>query len=104
MKNMTIQLQSIEIFVGKLVEEKGFSEIDSEVVVQIKKDLLDRVEDCINAAILEHMPKNKMKEFDALLDSANEKEIQAFCSDNIENLNEIIAEALMRFRETYLNT
>lgn len=99
---MTTQMQSIEIFVDKLVEEKGFPELDSEVIVQIKKDLLDRVEDCINAAILEHMPEGKMKEFDALLDGANEKEIQVFCNDNIENLDEVIAKALVRFKEVYL--
>ena len=94
--------QILEEFIDKLVEEKGLLGLDGDVLNQVKEDLLDRLEDRINAAILENMPEGKMKEFDALLDGANEKEIQEFCSDNIENLDDVIAEALIRFREAYL--
>ena len=101
---METQSQTIESFVGKLIEEKGFSGLDNEVMNQIKIDLMERVEDRINAAILENMPKDKLEEFDSLLDSADSREIQMFCQNNIANLDEIIAQTLVDFRNIYLNS
>jgi hypothetical protein len=96
--------QAINIFVERLVTEKKFENIDPEVMDQIKLDLLGRVEDRINATILEHLPPEKLAEFNKLLDGLNnENEIQLFCQNNIENLDEVIAEALVSFRSTYLN-
>lgn len=102
--NMEKQSQTLQTFVEKLVEEKGFFGLEDEVMDQIKADLLERVEDRINAAILEHMPADKMEEFEKVLDRENEIGIQKFCNENIANLNEVVAEALMQFRSIYLNS
>jgi DNA-directed RNA polymerase subunit F len=95
--------EAITLFVDRLVEEKKFESVDPEVLEQIRSDLMERVEDRINATILENMPKEKLEEFSALLDSANPEEVQIFCRNNIANLDEVIAEALVSFRSTYLN-
>ena len=79
---MTNQSQAINIFIEKLVEEKNFENIDSEVLEQIKNDLLDRVEDRINATILEKMPPEKLEQFNVVLDSKNTDDIQSFCRNN----------------------
>jgi len=100
---MTNQEQSIDVFVDRLIEEKKFENITDEVKNQIRQDLLSRIEDRINATILEHMPPEKMEEFSTLLDHANEKEIQEFCHINIPKLDEIIARTLLDFRDSYLN-
>ena len=100
---MINQPQDITEFIRRLVEEKNFENIDSEIVTQIRADLTERVEDRINATILENMPKEKLEEFNAFLDSTNSEEIQAFCQSNIVNLDEVIAETLVDFRNTYLN-
>lgn len=100
---MINQPQDITEFIRRLVEEKNFESIDPEVMRQIKSDLTERVEDRINATILENMPKEKLEEFSALLDSANSEEIQAFCQSNIANLDEVIAEALVNFRNSYIS-
>ena len=97
------QNQTIEAFVGKLIEEKKFENVDADVLAQIKSDLAERVEDRINATILENMPKEKLEDFSALLDGASDEAIQAFCHKNIDDLDEKIAAALVSFRDIYLN-
>lgn len=100
---MADQSQAISIFVDKLVEEKNFGNLDPEVLEQIKIDLLGRIEDRINATILANIPAEKLEQFDVLLNSGNTEEIQSFCQNNIKNFDEVIAEALISFRNIYLN-
>lgn len=101
---MNNETQIMNEFVERLIMEKDFENIDSEVREQIRQDLLERVEERINATILENMPTEKLEEFNALLNSANSDEIQSYCQKNISKLDEIIAESLVQFRDTYLNS
>lgn len=93
---------SLQQFVDRLVEEKGFADETPEVLAQIKEDLLSRVEDRINAVILENMPSHLMEEFEKKLDQESTEQVMAFCSENIPNINEVIAAELLNFRTTYL--
>jgi len=91
-------------FVDRLVEEKGFQGLKEPVMEQIKKDLLSRVENRINAMMLQKMPASKLDDFEKLLDSkVGEKKIQDFCQKNILNLDQEVASELLRFRNVYLN-
>lgn len=101
---MENQSLSIDDFVNRLVNEKGFDEVEDEVRDQIKTDLRDRVEDRINATILQNLPPEKLEEMDKLLENGGPQEIQSFCRENIENLDEVIAQALVDFRNTYLKS
>ncbi|MFZ2193035.1 MAG: DUF5663 domain-containing protein [Candidatus Moraniibacteriota bacterium] len=100
---MANQSQAIDDFINQLIVEKNFQNLDPEIMDQIKKDLAERVEDRINATILENMPPEKLEEFSALLDVADTGRIQAFCQSNILNLDEAIAQSLVNFRNIYLN-
>ena len=93
----------LDEFVGRLMQEKGIRIGDDDILAQAKKDLLERVEDRINATILQHMPADKLQEFNELLEFAREEEIQEYCQKNIPNLNEIVARELLDLRDTYLN-
>ncbi|MFZ2975108.1 MAG: DUF5663 domain-containing protein [Candidatus Moraniibacteriota bacterium] len=103
MENKNNPNLNLETFVSLLIEEKGFENVDPEIEEQLKADLLKRVEDRINVAIINNLPKEKMTEFNELLDNANQDEIQDYCNKNISGLDEIIAQELMSFRATYLN-
>jgi hypothetical protein len=94
----------MNIFIDRLLEEKKIENVSPDVFSKIKEDLTGRVEDRINAAILENMPKEKLEEFNDLLDSANLEKIKPYCQKNIPNLDEIIANELMDFRNIYLNS
>ncbi len=104
MKSAQSQTLSLEEFVDKLITEKGLQDLEAEILAEIKNDLLKRVEDRINAVILEKMPPEKIEYFEKMLDNSDEKEIQDFCSRNIFGLDKIIAAELLSFKNTYLNT
>lgn len=95
--------KSLDEFVDRLVREKGIRVEEDSILAQVKKDLLERVEDRINATILQHMPADKLQEFNELLEFAREEEIQEYCQKNIPNLDEIVARELLDLRDTYLN-
>lgn len=94
---------NLETFARKLLEEKGLTNLDEEVRVQVERDLIDRLENRINATILAHLPKEKLGEFDALLDKSDEAAIQAFTHTAIPDLDEVVAQELLNFREIYIN-
>jgi hypothetical protein len=93
---------AIRTFVERLVAEKGFSGLEPEVLEQIKKDLEDRVEDRVNAAILNSLPEDKLPEFERLLQEGSDEEIQQFCVAQVPDLESVIATTLISFRSTYL--
>lgn len=104
---MSTQGQSalIKTFVERLVAEKKFENTDAEILEQITSDLTDRVEDRINAIILEHLPPEQLEAFEALLDQeSTDEEIQEFCRAHIPDLENVLAAELLTFRSTYLNS
>lgn len=99
---MPDQSQAIGGFINKLIEEKQLGNLEAEVREQLESGLSQRIERRINAVILENMPADKLEDFDRLLDVGDSEEIQKFCHENIFNLEELIAQALIDFREVYL--
>lgn len=100
---MNEDLLTLDAFADRLVNEKGLEGLDPEVKEQVTKDLINRLADRVNAALLENLPREKMAEFNSLLEENDEAKIQLFVSTSIPHGDEVIAQALMSFRETYLN-
>ncbi len=89
-------------FIDTLVLDKGLTNLEPEVLDQVKVDLHDALEDRINATILANLPESKLADFDKLLDAGDDKAIYKFCQDNIENLDAVMAGEFLAFRNTYL--
>jgi hypothetical protein len=74
-------VNDMDSLITQLIEEKfaGY-DLSHDVKEQLKRDLADRVEDCINACILRHIPDNRMADFERLLDMPgdNSPAIQAY--------------------------
>ncbi len=100
-KNKVI-VNGLSDFATKLIEEKGLDNLDDEVREQIKSDLISRLEDRVNAAILAALPPEKLGDFEKILEQGNTDEIQSFCSKNVLDLDQLVASELMSFRQTYL--
>jgi Arc/MetJ-type ribon-helix-helix transcriptional regulator len=92
----------LEQFVDKLIEEKKFPNLDDEVLAQLRADLMSRLEDRINAALISNMTYEQLQEFDKLLERNNELEVQNYLRQAIPDLETVIATALINFRSTYL--
>lgn len=97
--------QTLEAFVDKLVDEKGLSSMADDVLVQMKSDLLSRVEDRVNAEMIEALPSDRAEAFEMLLnaDASSGDDVAKFLKENVSNFDEVLANALMGFRHTYLN-
>lgn len=95
----------LKMFVDRLYVEKKFPEdLEKEVVDQIKSDLMSSVEKRINAVIVTNLSEEKLVEFNKMLDGdITDVEMQKFCSDNIPNLDQLIASELIVFKDTYLS-
>lgn len=95
---------NLDTFVDNLLTEKGLGAQEKEILSQLKADLMSRVEDTINATLVQKLPAEKLADFEKLLDqSASTQEMQNFCKKNVPNLDEEIATVLLQFRNTYLN-
>lgn len=103
-KNVNKEID-LAMFVDRLIEEKKLpSDLEKEVVDQIKSDLLSRVEDRVNAVIVSNLSEDKLEEFNKLLDNnVSDLEMQKFCANNIPDLPQLIASELIIFKQTYLS-
>lgn len=99
---MTQKEPSLDTFIESLVEEKGITGVDQDVMNQIKADLRQRVEDMINAEIVARMPEYALDDFEKMLDSGSEADTQAFAQKHIPDLEEVVASTLLKIRDTYL--
>ena len=94
--------QFAEILLRERLKQHGVSGITDDVLQEMRSDIVERAENLINAMILEKMPKHALSTFESVLDRGNETEIQAFIAAQIPNMQECVAETLMRFRTIYL--
>ena len=94
----------LKMFADRLVEEKKYPEsLEKEVIDQIKKDVLSRVEDAVNMVVISNLSEDKLVEFNDLMDkNVSDEEMQKFCSESIPGLSQLIATELILFKQTYL--
>ena len=89
-------------YVERLLKEKDFSNLEPEVLDQLRTELGQRVEERINAVIIASLAESKLDEFNNLLDTHDQKKIDKFLHSNIVDLEALIAAELLKFRQTYL--
>ncbi len=93
-----------EEFISNLITEAGMNtNLEPDVLAELKKDLGERLENRINAAILSQIPEHKLAEFEKLVDEGDKEKTQAFCADVIPGLNELIAAEFVGFRNRYIS-
>lgn len=92
----------LEGFIDELIEEKGFSDEDPEVLAQIKSDLLESAERKINAMILTNLPPEDLEAFEAVLDGGSEEAMQSFVKERIPDIDQKVALELLNFRTAYI--
>ena len=100
------QILTLEGFVDRLLAEKGLAgSMEEEILNQMKADLESRVEDRINAEMLAALPADRIEDFESLVDQKGSKadDIHAYLKEHVPGFDEVVANALMSFRNTYLN-
>jgi flagellin-specific chaperone FliS len=94
----------IEIFIDNMMKEMQWGEkIEPEVYQQIKVDYIGRVEDIINWDLLHALSTEKSEEISLMLDEdISAEEYYSFLAKNIENIDEIVLNALLEFKAKYI--
>lgn len=93
---------SLDQFMDKLLQEKQLPELSPEVMAEMKSDLMSRVEDRINAQLIASMNPDQLAAFTNLLEEDNDQKTQEYLKSNIPDLENVVATALLNFRNTYL--
>jgi uncharacterized protein DUF5663 len=89
-------------FVDKLIEEKGLQGLDEEIRLQLRTDLLRRLEDRINRAIVASLNTHQLAQFEHLIDTNKIDSLQDFLYKQGINVNGVIASAMSEFHASYL--
>lgn len=93
----------IPTFVDSLIEAKGLSYLNDNVLVEMRKDLTTRIENRINAIIASNIPEGVHAEFEKLVSSkASDEEVQKFCLEKVPNLQSLVAADMAEFQSVYL--
>jgi len=93
----------LEEFVDRLIKEKNSPYVKDENRNEVKKMLLDDVADAINRKLVAQLTDKHVDELNVLLEKkVADEELNGFFKKNINNLDQIIAQALTDFRAGYL--
>lgn len=103
MENMS-NVEAMRVIARGLLKEKGLPEMDMETEADMVNDLVERMSEFVNRAILEKLPEEKMTELDKMIDEDNagpEAVAELIKSAGID-IEAATVEALEKFREIYL--
>ena len=92
----------LEQFVDQLIAEKGFDTEDAEVKAQLREDLLERIENRMNALILSNLKPEDLDAFEKVLDIGSDESTQQFIQQHIPDFEEKAAAELLNFRSIYI--
>lgn len=90
-------------FLLNLLEEAGIDPFPKELRNMVLADLAKRLDSRLTLAALEALPEDKIEEFEDLV-STNKSvlEISDYLSENIPNVANVYAKALVEFKRSYL--
>lgn len=95
---------NLDFFVDQLVKEKDLSSQveDPEILTQIKEDLIQAINEQINAMIIAEIAPDQLEELGRLSEAEDENQLSDFIAANIPDLSTKLVKVLTDFRNTYL--
>lgn len=97
--------EAMVVIAKGLLREKGFTDLDEETEGEMIQDLVERMTDFVNRAVLEELPEEKMAELDQMIaeERASDEEVGRLIQESGIDTSVATMEALEKFREIYLN-
>lgn len=92
----------LKTFVRGVIAEKNLVGVEQEVIDQLVEDLSVRLEDQINAALLQQLSDENMAEFEQILDQNDVDKINEYFYNKNINVTEVTTQVMSRFRAAYL--
>lgn len=91
-------------FLELLLAKKGMGGMPAELVADMLVDLHSRFENFILLSIMQKMDPEKYEKFDAFIETnPTPEESHKFLEENVENLKEVVKEAMDEFAKIYLS-
>ena len=95
--------QVIDEFLNKILTESGMDNVSPEVRAQMFNDLKNRLEDRFLATVISVLNEEDLAQFRGIVESGGDQEkMNQFISAHVPNAQELFAQAMMSFRDTYL--
>lgn len=96
-------LETLSAYINRLIDEKGFPDLTSEVRTQIHTDLMTRLNDSINAHVIAALSDDDLVGFEKLIDTnAPQEEVQTYIEGKIPDSTSFLASVMLEFRKNYL--
>lgn len=91
------------LFLEKIVDEAHGDKLNPDLRENMINDLNGRLQNHILASLMQAFPDDKADELEKFMDTnPAQPEIEEFFKNNIPNLNEVTAGAMLEFRTIYL--
>lgn len=102
-KQLPAMSPEIRAFIEGLVEDAKLSNIDESMKEQLVEELYVRLDNYIASVIVENMPPEHLEEFIKMNEQGkSQQEVQQFFTEKLPNAGDVMASALLQFREMYL--
>lgn len=94
----------IRKYLKQLLADAGQKNLDAALEEQMINDLNVRLEDRLILAAIDNLTQEQQNEFGRMAeDKVEPAKMQAYLQKNIPNYDNVFAQALIDFRETYLS-
>jgi hypothetical protein len=97
----------LNVFLERLIEEKGFENLSEKLKADILEGLNKRLMAYIITGIAKNLTAEQAEKMNRMIEDGKEHsldQIQKFLGENVSNIDEIVAQAMMDFREVYLKS
>jgi len=88
-------------FVDKVIDAKQYTTLDEESRAYIRSQMVERVNEYINASLLNQLNDEQVSEFNDLLDTGTPEQLQGYLSERIPDRVSVVTGALERFINDY---
>jgi len=96
--------ENVMKFLTSLLEQKGMGILPDNLVIDMLMDLYSRFQSFLFVAVMNEMDENTLAKFNELLgNEASMEDSYVFFKANVPNMEEIIANTMNEFTNTYLN-
>ncbi len=97
-------MEQVSQFMDSLLEEKGITDLDDETREALKKDMIDRLMNQIDTAMINALPEDKLDEFNQRIndpDFSNDDATQFFVDAGLD-VQKIALQTMIEFRMLYV--
>ena len=97
-------MESVDQFIEQLIKDKGVSDIDPEILTEMKADMKQKLLDQIDRAAVMKLSEEKAAELAEKVDDpefTNEKMVEFMTNSGVD-LTQVALETMLKFRTFYL--